>query len=108
MATPSEIADVRANVDEPTEDPWGDQKIGSLIDEAGINGASAIIWRRKAATLAKLVNVNEAGSSHAFSDLHKNALTMMDKFVSLAASETEVVEEGSRVKIQVINREYNR
>jgi hypothetical protein len=106
MATPEQIAEVRENVDEREDTNWADQAISALVDAAGsVLSASAIIWRRKAAMYADLVDVSEAGASHAFSDLHKNALTMADKFD--AANQIELsATTVQRVKVKVIDRAY--
>jgi hypothetical protein len=108
MATTSEIADVRLNVDEETDQTWDDDAIGLLVDADGVNGTSAIIWRQKAARWAKLVDVSEAGSSHAFSDLHAKAIAMAEKFDALSAAEGGVDGTLGRAKVKVIDREYTR
>jgi hypothetical protein len=102
MATQPEIEEVRANTDEPNDTNWSDTDLEELIDSDGVNGASSIIWRRKAASYAKLVDTSEAGASHAFSDLHKNALQMMERFELLAVSGSAV---AGRAKVKVIDRE---
>jgi len=76
MATEADILSVRENVDEPTADTYTDEYVGGLIDAGGIDSASAIIWEKKAAKLASLVDTSEAGASRKLSDLHKNALAM--------------------------------
>jgi hypothetical protein len=73
MASASDIAQVRRNTGEPTTTNYTDQVISDYIDVVGVAGASARIWEEKAATWADLVNTTEAGASHAFSDLNKNA-----------------------------------
>lgn len=98
MATTSEIAEVRANTDEPRDsEEWPNDKIGSLIDAHGIDAASAIIWRRKAAEYAKLVNTSEAGASHSFGDLQAKALQMAAVFEQDASA-------AGRVKVKTIER----
>lgn len=79
MATPSEIAIVRLNIDDKVEPyQYSDEIIESYIDDNGIGTASAIIWGQLAAVYAKSVDVSEAGSSRKFSDLHKHALAMSE------------------------------
>lgn len=39
-------------------------------------------WREKAANYAKLVNVNEGNAARELSDLHRQAIRMMDRFVA--------------------------
>lgn len=80
MASISDIETVRLNTDESTNDTYSDDEISALVDAKGVAGASAIIWDQKAAHYASLVNTSEAGASHSFSDLHKNALTMAKRF----------------------------
>lgn len=74
MATDADVKDVRQNTDEPGQATWTDDDIKALVDANGINGASAIIWRKKAATYTDLVDVSEAGSSHAFGELQDKAI----------------------------------
>lgn len=105
MATQPEIDEVRANTDEPTDKNWSDLGLGELVDSNGVNGASSIIWRRKAASYAKLVDTSEAGASHAFSDLHKNALEMADRFELLSISDGGALGTTGRAKVHVIDRE---
>lgn len=87
MASASEIAEVRSNTNEPLDvEPYTDSAIGLLIDENGVMRASAVIWRRKAAAYADMVNVSEAGSSHALGELQDKALKMAQEFESSEAS----------------------
>lgn len=76
MASVSDIETVRLNTNESTTETYSDDAIGALVDASGVAGATASIWEQKAARFSELVNVSEAGASHAFSDLHKNAVTM--------------------------------
>lgn len=80
MATAGDIRTVRQNIDEPTEESYDDELIAALIDAGGIDVASATIWRRKAAGYATLVSVSEAGASHSFGELYKNAISMAEVF----------------------------
>lgn len=83
MATEAEIGVVRQNTNEPTQDNFTDATIGALVDSGDVDSASAAIWRMKAASYADLVDTTEAGTSHKFSDLHKNALMMAKQFGSV-------------------------
>jgi len=75
MATPSEIIAVRENTNEHAATPWTDEDINELITSTGsVDLASAVIWRKKAAKYADLVDTSEAGASRKLSDLHKAAL----------------------------------
>lgn len=60
---------------------YTDTELGVILD-SGVtkNALISRIWREKAASYATLVNVSESGSSRSLSDLHKNALTMAEKF----------------------------
>jgi phage-related minor tail protein len=80
MASVSDIAKLRKNTDEPDETTFSDAYVGELIDALGVAGASAEVWREKAASYAKLVNTQEAGASRSLSDLMKNALAMAKSF----------------------------
>lgn len=73
MATPSDINEVRNNTDEPSQDNWSDDNIAELVDLYGVAGASARVWRGKAAKLAGVVDTTIAGVTHKFSDLRKTA-----------------------------------
>lgn len=103
MATGADIAEVRRNVDEQSDDTYSDDYISALVDAGSIASASARIWRQKAAAYADLVNVSEAGSSHQFSDLSKNALAMAASF-DVQASGEAVAESGGRVVVRSIVR----
>lgn len=98
MASAAEISVVRLDTNEPdTAGTYTDEVIGALIDEGDTDSATATIWRRKAASYAELVDTTEAGASHKFSDLHKNALAMAAQY------ETVEVDTG-RAKVHKIVR----
>jgi hypothetical protein len=102
VAEASDIAAVRENTAEPDETNFTDVEISALIDLYGIDVASATIWTRKAAEYADLVDVSEAGSTHKFSDLHKNALEMAGVFTAAEASKTKP---GGRTIVRKIVRQ---
>ena len=104
MATDAEVAEVRKNVAEQDDESFSNIYIGSLVDAVGITGASAAIWRKKAASYAELVNVTEAGASHSFSDLQRNALTMAAEFDAMALVEVDEASGAGRVQVKVIER----
>lgn len=104
MASASDIEDVRRNTAEPTEVNYTDEALSDLIDALGVAGASAEIWGEKAASAASLVDVTEAGASHKFSDLHKNALAMQKHWKGLADAEVAPATSG-RPKVRVIERQ---
>jgi hypothetical protein len=101
MASASDIETVRLNVDEPTNDTYSDDEIGAIVDVNGVAGASAIIWEQKAARFASLVNTTEAGASHSFSDLSKNAREMASLY---RAQTTVAVSTTSRTRVRKIER----
>lgn len=98
MASASDIAIVRRNVNESTDVTFDDAYLSGLIDTHGVAGASAIIWREKAARFAELVNTSEAGASHSYSDLHKAALTMSKTYDAEATEIVAPVAYGIRVR----------
>lgn len=94
MADAGDIAIVRANVNEPTAERFSDEVIGILVDESGVTGATAALWRRKAAIYADLVNTTEAGASRALSDLNKHALAMATTWAKIETEESVVLDGG--------------
>lgn len=101
MASASDIAQVRINTNESGLDPYTDDIVGDKIDALGVAGASASIWQEKAGAYAELVDVTEAGASHKFSELHKNALAMFTHWSTQQVSEIPVV---SAPIVRVIER----
>lgn len=104
MADASDIAAVRLNTNEPTDATFSDDAIGVLVDELGVAGASASIWGVKAGSYSELVDVTEAGASHKFSDLHKNALAMQKHWEGQALLLITPVASG-RPKVRQIERQ---
>lgn len=103
MASAEDIAEVRLLTNEPAEDKFDDAYVGGKIDSLGVLGATAHLWEAKAAEAAELVNVNEAGASHAAGDLYKQALAMQKHFqdlVDVAGGTTT----GGHVKVRKIVR----
>lgn len=81
MASLEDIALLRANVNEPSnEEPFTDEQLSTYIDALGVSGASAAIWRRKAAGVVDLVNVSENGSSRSMGSLYQQYLGMAKEF----------------------------
>jgi hypothetical protein len=108
MATSEQVAEVRKNTNEMSDDDYTDPALDALIDgTGGVNAASATIWRQKAAKYAHLVDIEEAGASHDFSDLHKNALDMAKQFDGLAVGAGEVITVSmGHARVKVIDRAY--
>ncbi|QNN98585.1 hypothetical protein SEA_MORTYSMITH_18 [Microbacterium phage MortySmith] len=70
MATPAQIAEVRANTQEYVNvAPYTDEYIGGLIDSYGITETEHKIWIAKRNTVANLVDISEGGSSRKNSQL---------------------------------------
>jgi hypothetical protein len=87
MATAEDIAEVRVNVNEPTEDHYSDDQLSSIIDAYGdLDAASAAIWRLKAGRYADLADVQEGSSRRSLGDLHEQALAMAKTYADTAAS----------------------
>ena len=98
MASEADIDAVRDNTNEPKDtSEFTDEEIGALIDEYGVDVASATIWQRKAATYADLVDVTEAGATHKFSDLHKSALEFSAFYTKKGAEVVTPVRSRPRV-----------
>lgn len=62
---------------------FSEAEVADLLEEAfgDVNGAAYYGWREKAANYARLVNVNEGNAARELSDLHRQALRMMDRYV---------------------------
>jgi hypothetical protein len=89
MATQAEIAQVRLNTDEPTEDSYTDEAIDGLIaSSGGVTQASAEIWRQKAARFAALVSTSVEGASYSFGELARNARDMASMYAGLVPGTT--------------------
>lgn len=96
MSTASETTQVRNNTGQTDNvAPFTDDYIGALVDDLGVSGASASVWESLAAMYSTKVDVQEAGASHKFSDLFKNAKIMADYWTKKAESEIEVATNGT-------------
>lgn len=62
---------------------FSDLDIQDLLEEgfSDPNAAAYYGWREKAANYASLVNVNEGNAARELSDLHRQAVRMMDRYV---------------------------
>jgi hypothetical protein len=105
VATSSQVAQVRENTNEPTQDPYTDTEVGVLVDSLGsVNLASAAIWSKKAAAYADVVNTTEAGARRDLSDLYDKAIAESKRW---KAAEDETLPEADikgRAIVHVINR----
>lgn len=82
MATTDQIVQLRANIAEPLDaDPWSHRALEQLLEQYGsVAAASAAVWRTKAAAVADLVDVSEAGASRSMSKLYAQYLEMARTF----------------------------
>lgn len=102
MASEAEVAEVRANTAQPDDvAPYTDDYINGLIDAGSVTSATLSIWRSKAANYASLVDVQEAGASHKFSDLFKHANDMI-KIWSTALAEEDAAASGYPVVNEIV------
>lgn len=62
---------------------FSDDEIDDFLEEGfqDVNAAAYFGWREKAANYANMVNVNEGNAAREMSDLHRQALRMMDRYV---------------------------
>ena len=105
MATSGDLAQVRLNVNEPTNTaPYDDTYIGALIDSGGITGASVSIWESKAASIAATaVDITEADATHKMSDRFDHANAMI-KYWRSVTTEDKKTELGSVIRVRKIQR----
>jgi len=104
MASASDVEIVRNYTNElDNTDPFTNDVLSTLIDSLGIAGASADVWRQKAARLSAAVDVTEAGASHKLSDMHKTALSFV-KYWEVRAGEVVPTPEGVGTKVKRIVR----
>lgn len=103
MASASDIAQVRRQVNEPNDDGgYTDVVLGEYVDANGVTGATVLIWEEKASKFSDLVDVTEAGSSHKFSDLSKIAGERATYYRAVLA--TEQAPTAGRVRVRKIVR----
>lgn len=103
MATIEDIATLRRYINEPTQDPYTDIALSTLIDAGtSVRSVAADIWREKSAKYSELVDTTEEGSSRKLSQLLSNAQKMADFFDEEAT--VEVAESSSRARTRSITR----
>jgi len=95
----AEVAQVRVNTNEPTDDLFVDEEIQSLIDAGSVDSASAAVWKAKAAVYADLADTTEAGASHKYGDLFNRALQMQAMYEGLVAAAVETLPTGPKVRL---------
>jgi hypothetical protein len=97
MATAEDIAVVRVNINEPTQDHYSDDLVSSTIDAYdNLDAASAALWRIKAGRYADLADVQEGSSRRSLGDLHEQALAMAKTFADTATGGGGVITGGMR------------
>lgn len=99
QATLEQIAELRTLVDEPTEDPYTNAILGTLIDasEGNLTVAARTVWVQKAARLSRLVDIREGNSDRKLSQLQKQALLMVERF-TVDVEEAAPTRRGSRTR----------
>lgn len=105
MATPLQIADLRPMIgDESVPYEFDDTTLGVYIDVAGgdLRKAAGQVWTTKSARLAGLVDVTEGSSSRKMSQLHSQALKMVEFY---GAAPEEGVVSGGVTRTRKIVRE---
>jgi hypothetical protein len=77
---------------------FSNARIQDLLDGVGGVVPLAVLdgWRAKAAEYANLVDVSEGNSARAMSDLHKNALAMVEQYTRDQTSATQIDDFGGR------------
>lgn len=101
MATADQIAQTRLLVAEPTATTYSDVMLGDRIDAAAnsLDLVARDIWVEKAARLAEVPDISEAGSSRSMGKLHDNALAMVAYFNSkLAETAAALPTSGPRIR----------
>jgi hypothetical protein len=73
MATIAQIAELRLAIQEPINaEPYTDDFLSELIDTYGMDDSEGRIWEAKAASVSKLVDISEGGSSRKMSQIFTN------------------------------------
>lgn len=101
MATADQIATTRLLIAEPTQTTYTDAALGVRIDAASddLNVVARDVWTEKAAALAEVPDVSEAGSSRSMGKLYDNAMKMVAYFQGLLDKATAAaVPTGTRVR----------
>lgn len=104
MATADEISAFRLTIGEPDETTYSDSLLSDRIDVADdLNALAATIWREKAATYAKLVDMQEGTSRRTLSQLQSQALAMATAFSS-ASDGSGATAVGHKTRTRPIER----
>lgn len=100
MADPSDVLIVQNNLPaEAGAAGWDEEKIAALLD-SGLSVLQTIRewWSYRASSTASFVSVSESGSSRSLSDIHKQALAMLqywDKRIAEAEAAAEEEENAA-------------
>lgn len=68
------------------------------LESGSVNGAAALVWEKKSAESAGLIDIREGSSSRNLSNVHKQAADRAAYFRSQAENETAVVQRVSRTR----------
>lgn len=87
MATLAELAELRIAIQEPNNvEPYTDDFLDAMIDAYGVDGAAGRIWEAKAASVSKLVDISEGGSSRKMSQVFANYKELSDRYKAADAA----------------------
>lgn len=79
MATPEEIAAFRLTIGEPDETMYTNVSLSDRLDVTESADLAITIWREKAASYARLVDMQEGTSRRTLSQLMEHALQMVSE-----------------------------
>ena len=105
MATPEQILELRALINEPGPTVYTDEALSNRIDsipEVNLRVLAASIWREKAARFASMVDIKEGNSDRKLSQLHSQALSMA---TALGGAEDEAVVNTRPTRTRKIERQ---
>lgn len=69
-----------------------------VLESGSVNGAAALIWEKKSAESAGLIDIREGSSSRNLSDVHKQAAERAAYFRGQAETESAVTKRVSRTR----------
>lgn len=100
MATVTQITTIRLLVGEPGAETYTDVLLGERIDTAqnDLDLVARDIWVEKAAALAEVPDISEAGSSRSMGRLYDNALKMVEYFNKKLDTATAAAAGGTKIR----------
>lgn len=100
MATVDQITQTRLLIAEPTQTTYTDVVLGQRIDAAqgDLNIVARDVWVEKAAALAEVPDVSEAGSSRSMGALQAKALSMVTYFQGQIDSALALARTGTKIR----------